>query len=223
MVFLICQNFKIAFSNLHDLLEVTNERRKKILCLIQFYKGMFVLKVTWADGLLGMTLVVRCPWFWDLWNLLFKLMFGLTEVPEAWGGALLDPSGGGVPMSVEEWGCPLGLSTKTRWWHPRRHGPEPQLWQCSCLLPNLCPHSPAAHFCGWYIPIPHLRIREPLPLHTAMWETELHIILTFYSHPITAGYISHICITWPGCFSGACLSWPPGPHSRCQRCSHQDT
>lgn len=144
----------------------------------------------WIDGLLGMALALRCPWFWDLWNLLLKLMLGLTEAPESREVHLRTLLVGGTNGG----------------------GQDPQLWQCCCLLPNLCPASPATHFCRWCIPILNLSIREPSPLHCV--ETELNIVLMFYSHPMTTVYISHICITWPGCFSCACWTWPPSPHSR---------
>lgn len=68
-------------------------------------------------------------------------------------------------------------------------GQDPQLWQCYCLLPNLRPSSrPATHFCRWYIPILNLSVREPSPLHCV--ETELNIVLIFYSHPMTTFPVS---------------------------------
>lgn len=66
----------------------------------------------------------------------------------------------------------------------------------------------------------NLGIRDPSPLPIAV--QELNILLTFCSCPITSGYIWHICVTWPGCFSYACSPWLLGFHPRCQHCSLQD-
>lgn len=136
--------------------------------MIQFYRGMFLLKVMGTDGLLGMALVVRRLRFWDLWNLLFKLMFGLTEVPEARGGAPLDPAGGGVPCRWKGRGALLHSAPRPGEGIPGGRDQNHNSGNAPASGPTCAPLLHTAHFCRWYIPILNLRIREPSPLHTAM-------------------------------------------------------
>ena len=181
-------------------------REKKVLCLIQFYTGMFILQVTWTYGLLEVALAGRCPWFWDLGNLLLKLVPGLAEVPEVWGG--------GRVMLVEGQGCTLaprpGESIPDGRDENQNSGNVPA--SCpTCALP-----SPVAHFCRWYIPILNLRIREPSPLHAAMCRDRIkhdfNILFPSYNYWLHFPHLHHLARM----LSCACSSWPLGLHWRCQ-------
>lgn len=152
---------------------------------------MFILKVRWTDGVLGVAFAVRCPWFWDLGNLMFKLMLGLAEVPKVWGGASLDPAGGRA-MSVEGQGCTLAR-------RPGEGIPGTRNTTLAMLLPiaqPAPPPSPVDHFCRWYIPIPNHRIREPSPLHTGMCRDRIkhdfNILFPSHNYWLHFPYLYHL-------------------------------
>lgn len=208
---------QIAFSNLHDLTVVTNERKKSSLPDSVVQRAVYINSYVnwWASGngfgsempmILGLgKFSVQA----DAWPHQSSWSFGRCTFGPSWWRR---PNVGGGQ------GRTLALSTGTRWRHARWQGPEPQLWQCSCLLPILCPPSPVALHVGDTCPYRTLEQGNYHPWKLLCVETELNMFLIFYSHPVTTGYISrdasHAPVR-PG------LSVPTQDVG--QHCSHQDT
>lgn len=138
-----------------------------------------------------MALAVRCPWFWDWGNLMFKLMLSLAEVPEVWGGAPLEPAGGRVPMSVEGQGCTLARRPGEG--IPDGRDQKHNSGNAPAHCPTCAPPSPVDHFCRWYIPIPNLRIRE---LHTGMCRDRIkhdfNILFPSHNYWLHFPYLYHL-------------------------------
>lgn len=120
---------KIGFSDLHDVKEVTNERKRKFFSSFILHRDVYSKSYVnwWAPGndfgsempmilWLGKFTSQADAWCrWSSWSL-GRCIFG----PSWWKGTNISGRAGMISC------------TETSWRHSRWQGPEPQLWQCSC-------------------------------------------------------------------------------------------